>query len=282
MQQTLTPNEIERFVQAATALGISRIRLTGGEPLLRPDLEEIVQRIAANPGIKDVSLTTNAQRLVERALPLSRAGLRRVNVSLDTLDPDRYRRFTGGGEIDRVWAGLEAAEQAGLLPIHLNVVAIKGVNDDEIVDLAKLTLTHHFDVRFIELMSIGATRNLGSGQLLTAETIRDLLGRPEAVQGEQGAGPAKYYHLPGAKGRVGLISAVSEHFCSGCNRIRLTSFGKVRPCLLTEREYDFRPLLAPESPAEQLQAALSRVISQKPIAQPLSPSATRRMSEIGG
>lgn len=278
----LAPEEIERFVRASASLGISHVRLTGGEPLLRPDLEDIVRRVAAIPGVSDVSLTTNAQSLELRALSLRAAGLKRVNISLDTLCPERYSRFTGGGQLERVFAGISAAEAVGLLPIHLNVVAIKGVNDDEISDLAKLTLFHPWDVRFIELMSIGATRNVGQRQLLVAKDIWRLLGEPEPDSTAQGHGPAKYYRLPGALGRVGLISAVSDHFCSECNRIRLTSQGGLRLCLLSEQELDFRSLLAADVPLMELASTLRAAIKDKPVSQPLLPSATRRMSEIGG
>ncbi len=282
LADVLSPDQIERFVQAAVALGVRRVRLTGGEPLLRPDLEEIVARIAAVREISDISLTTNAQQLEARAAGLKQAGLQRINVSLDTLQPERYRRFTGGGDLQRVFSGLRAAEACGLTPIHLNVVAMKGVNDDEIADLAELTMTHDWDVRFIELMQIGVTRENGRQQLLSAEQIWHLLGKPEAVSHSVGAGPARYYRLPGARGEVGLISAVSEHFCGSCNRIRLTSSGKLRLCLLAEEEIDFWPLLQPSVSPTELSLALQQAVGQKPLEQPLVPRATRRMSEIGG
>jgi len=282
LDDALSPEQIERFVRAAADLGVSHVRLTGGEPLLRPDLEEIVARIAAVHGIKDVSLTTNAQRLEARATALRRAGLQRINVSLDTLQPERYRRFTGGGDLQRVFSGLRAAEAAGIKPIHLNVVAMKGVNDDEIVSLAELTLTHDWDVRFIELMQIGVTRESGQQQLLSAEQIWRLLGKPAPAADSAGAGPARYYRLPGARGRIGLISAVSEHFCGSCNRIRLTSHGKLRLCLLAEEEIDFWPLLHPSVDSAELSRALQAAVALKPLEQPHVPRATRRMSEIGG
>lgn len=278
----LDPDQIERFVRAAAGLGVTRVRLTGGEPLLRPDLEEIVARIAAVHGISDISLTTNAQQLEQRAAALKQAGLRRINVSLDTLQPERYRRFTGGGDLQRVFAGLRAAEACGLSPIHLNVVAMKGVNDDEIAALAELTMTHDWDVRFIELMQIGVTRESGRQQLLSADQIWRLLGRPEAAPDSDGAGPARYYCLPKARGKVGLISAVSEHFCGDCNRIRLTSNGKLRLCLLAEDELDFWPLLQPSVSPAELSRALQEAVGLKPSEQPHVPRATRRMSEIGG
>lgn len=278
----LTPEEIERFVLAAASLGVSHVRLTGGEPLLRPDLEDIVRRVAAVQGVSDVSLTTNAQSLAPRAASLKAAGLKRVNVSLDTLRPERYRRFTGGGQLERVFAGINAAEAIGLLPIHLNVVVIKGVNDDEINDLARLTLLHSWDVRFIELMSIGVTRSVGQQQLFSANDIWRLLGEPVKEPSGIGAGPAKYFRLPGALGRVGLISAVSDHFCALCNRIRLTSEGRLRLCLLSEQELDFRALLREGVPIRKLASRLREAISDKPVSQPPLPSATRRMSEIGG
>lgn len=271
--------QITRFVRAAASLGVRRVRLTGGEPLLRRDLDALVSAIAATPGIDEVSLTTNAQRLADRARSLRRAGLRRVNISLDTLLPERYRRITGGGELVAVWRGLQAAEAAGLNPIHLNVVVVRGVNDDEIMALARLTQDHPWDVRFIELMPFGTLSR--PSDLVSADEIWSALGSPPAAPDESAAGPARYFRLPGAIGRVGLIAAVTQHPCARCNRIRLTAEGKLRPCLLADTEVDLRPLLKSAVPIERLRARLAQVVAAKPAAQPPIPPATA-MSEIGG
>ncbi len=276
----LKAEEIIRFVQVAAGLGVSRVRLTGGEPLLRADLEQIIAGIKSVPGIKEVSMTTNGQRFADRAHALRAAGLDRVNISLDTLQPDRYRRFTNGGDIAKVFAAISAAEHAGIVPIRLNAVVVRGVNDDELLDLANLTIGHPWDVRFIELMSIGEGRGWHD-KVVSAKDIWNALGMPEEVAAKVGGGPARYYRLPGAQGKIGIISAVSEHFCGSCNRIRLTAQGTIRPCLLDDREIDIRPWLA-EGAEPLLAQQLQTTILGKPSAQPQTPRARRRMAEIGG
>lgn len=276
----LAAEEIIRFVRVAASSGIKRVRLTGGEPLLRRDLERIISGIKSISGITEVSMTTNAQRLAGRARALGDAGLDRVNISLDTLQPERYRRFTNGGDISNVFLGIRSAEQAELTPIRLNTVVVKEVNDDELMRLACLTEQHPWDVRFIELMPIGEGRNWHS-RVVSSREIWQALGRPPKEAAEVGGGPAEYYRFPGAPGRIGIISAVSEHFCGTCNRIRLTAQGTLRPCLLDDHELDIRSYLG-DGQETALAQQLHNAIRSKPSAQPDTPGRRRRMAEIGG
>ena len=231
----LSPAELGLVGEVAGALGVRRIRLTGGEPLMRADLPAVIEAFARAPGIEEVSLTTNGLRLAERAGELARAGLSRVNVSLDTLRPDRYRRLTGRGGVERVLAGLEAVEAVGLSPIKVNVVAMRGVNDDELEALARLTVDRPWHVRFIELMPVGTEpsgHRFFEKHFIPVAEMRDRLGPLESLPAELG-GPARLFRLPGARGKVGFIAPVSEHFCETCNRLRLTATGELRPCLFS-------------------------------------------------
>ncbi len=243
--EELSPSELGLVGEVAGSLGVRRIRLTGGEPLMRADLPAVIESFARAPGIEEVSLTTNGLRLAERAADLARAGLSRVNVSLDTLRPDRYQQLTGLGGVERVLGGLAAAEAAGLSPIKVNVVAMRGVNDDELEELARMTVDRPWHVRFIELMPVGTEpsgHRFFEERFLPVAEMRDRLGPLEDLPTESG-GPARLYRLPGARGKVGLISPVSEHFCDTCNRLRLTATGELRPCLFSEEGVSLRPAL---------------------------------------
>jgi cyclic pyranopterin phosphate synthase len=288
--EILTYEEIARVVEAAAGLGISKIRLTGGEPLARLGLSELVRLIAAVPGVDDIALTTNGILLPRYAEELKRAGLQRVNISLDTLQPERFRRITRRGELADVLAGIAAAERAGLRPLKLNCVVMRGVNDDEVADFARLTLEHDWHVRFIEVMPVGATAGAALIEHVPLAAMRkqieQAVGRLEpAEKTMQGNGPARYYRLAGAIGTVGFIGAVSEHFCFGCNRLRLTADGKLRPCLLSEREIDVRATLRRGATREELEALLRQAIAEKPAGHRLAAGeipADRQMAEIGG
>jgi len=305
----LSYEEIVQVVHAAAGLGIRKVRLTGGEPLVRPDVERLVEMIAAVPGIQDISMTTNAVLLDRHAEGLARAGLRRVNVSLDTLRADRFERITRFGHIADVWRGLEAAERAGLAPVKLNAVIVRGMNDDEIADLAALTFDHAWHVRFIELMPIANEGDWGdamsvpppgdrlvpatemqarlAAQLGNAELFaQSALLSPSEVSGN---GPARVFRLPGAKGTLGFITPVSQHFCPTCNRLRLTADGKLRPCLLTDGEVDVMGSLRGNATEQELQALLKRAVENKPeshhLSKDVSPSqliGKRVMAQIGG
>jgi len=286
----LTYEEIAAVAAAAGRMGIRRIRLTGGEPLVRRGVAELVCMLKALPGIEEVSLTTNGVLLEEMAPKLAQAGLDRVNVSLDTLDAARYARLTRGGQLERVWRGIAAAEAAGLMPIKINVVAVRGLNDDELPALVRLTLDHPWHVRIIELMPVGDPAAWGNDlpdpklAYLPLSEIVEILGPLGLVEKpERGAGgPARSFRLPGALGTVGLISPRGEHFCERCNRLRLTADGFLRPCLLGEREVEVRGALRRGEPIESL---LMKAVTLKPEKHELASNKTpsnRWMAEIGG
>ncbi|GAB4525548.1 MAG: GTP 3',8-cyclase MoaA [Anaerolineales bacterium] len=288
--ELLTNEEIASFVRTAAQRGIRRIRLTGGEPLVRRGIENLVRQIAATPGIEEVSLTTNAMLLAKKAAALAAAGLTRVNVSLDTLDAEKFRRITRGGQIERVFAGIAAAEKHGLTPVKINTVVVRGVNDDELADLALLSAEHPWHVRFIELMPVGNAQDWGPGfppdgaRYVSVQEMRERLAHLglEPAQTPRGNGPARTFRIPGAAGTVGFISPVGEHFCDQCNRLRLTADGALRPCLLMDAEVSVK---------EQLRAGLDvsprllEAVSLKPegheLLQQHLPEA-RRMAQIGG
>ncbi|MGQ9512116.1 GTP 3',8-cyclase MoaA [Thermodesulfitimonas sp.] len=233
--EVLRHEEITAIVQAAAAVGIKKVRLTGGEPLVRGGIVELVAMLAAVPGIDDVALTTNGILFSEMAAALKRAGLRRVNISLDTLRPERYAWITRGGNLQRVLTAVETALALGLHPVKLNVVVLKGFNDDEITDMARLSVERPLHVRFIELMPFGPAGALQNKWFLPTQEVRARLearfGPFITIRKLAGCGPARYYRIPGAAGTIGFINGVTGHFCSRCNRLRLTATGELRTCL---------------------------------------------------
>jgi len=287
----LTYEEIAAVVRAAAAHGIRQVRLTGGEPLIRKGLERLVEMLAAIPGIEDIALTTNGWLLAGQAARLASAGLRRVNISLDTLRPERYTRITRGGSIERVWEGIQAAEDCGLEPVKINVVAARGLNDDELEDMAALALRHPWHVRFIELMPMQNQRRWGDDLPDPASAfigVNEILARlahlhPEPVEDTIGLGPAREYRLPGAPGRIGLISPLSDHqFCRRCNRLRLTADGSLRPCLMSDAEFPLRDALRA---GEEIDGLIRRAVEGKPRQHHLAEHAYptgRFMTQIGG
>lgn len=236
----LTEDEMIAAVEAAASLGITKLRITGGEPLVKKNILSICRRAAAVEGIRDLALTTNGLRLPQMASALRDAGVKRLNISLDTLDPEKYAYITRLGSLDRFREGLEAAYRAGFEKIKLNAVLIGGFNDDEIEAMAALTLQYPLDVRFIELMPMGDSGEFGSDAYLPYDHVLRKL--PQAVPVEGDGGVAKCFRLPGALGNIGLISPVSAHFCGTCNRIRITADGKVKPCLHSADEYSIKGL----------------------------------------
>ncbi len=246
-EDLLTPEEIGRVATAAVTVGITNFRLTGGEPTLRRDLLEIVERIAGIAGVTDLALSTNGMLLEDLAEPLARAGLRRVNVSLDTLDAEKFKMVTRWGDIRKVWRGIDAAVAAGLGPVKLNMVAMKGINDGEILDFARMTREKPIFVRFIELMPIGSDNDFFSAdRLLTMAEIRETaetLGPLEPAVGMQGSGPAFYLRYAGAPGALGFITPISDIFCARCNKLRLMADGRLRACLSGREEVDLKPIL---------------------------------------
>ena len=287
----LSVEEIVRVVETAAQGGVRRVRLTGGEPLVLPHVVEIVRRIASIQNIEEVSLTTNAMLLERLAQPLADTGLKRVNISLDSLDADKFKRITRGGDIDRVWSGIAAAERARLTPIKLNTVIVRGLNADEIPALAQLTMEHDWHVRFIEVMPIGNAQDWGEGfpapseRYVSVQEMRSALStfdmQPSTTP--QGNGPARTYRIPGALGTIGFISPLGEHFCQNCNRLRLTSDGKLRSCLVIPNEVSLRDAVRS---GQALESFFEQAIAQKPERHDMlvsTPAGSQRgMSQIGG
>ncbi len=282
--------EILEVVKVAAEHGITAVRLTGGEPLARLGITELVRMIAGIPGIRDISMTTNGLLLERFAQELKEAGLRRVNISLDTLKPDRFSRITRGGSFEQVWRGILAAEKAGLAPIKLNTVVMRGVNDDELVDLARLTLEHPWHVRFIEMMPVNNQEAWDEGFpppdqiFVSLSEIKQRMAflNLHPVQEKSGSGPAREFSIEGGLGKIGFISPISEHFCGECNRLRLTADGNLRPCLLSDLEI---PLLPALRNGEDILPLLQQAVQLKPEGHTLrknSRTFTRCMIQIGG
>lgn len=283
----LSYEEIFTLVKAAAELGIDRVRITGGEPLVRAGVTELVRMIADIDTIKDIAMTTNGSLLAKYAAGLKEAGLNRVNVSLDTLKPERFRQITRCGKLEDTLEGIKAAEEAGLNPVKINMVVMAGVNDDEIIDFAKKTVTDGWNVRFIEQMPVSAPGK-DAAKLFSVKDMKkaiDPLGKMEPFKMSTGNGPAKYYKLPGAAGTIGFITPVTEHFCFECNRLRLTGDGKVRPCLLSENEIDIREPLRSGASLEELKKLISDAIAKKPKGHNLGEEGNhkgRPFSQVGG
>ncbi|MCL6430836.1 MAG: GTP 3',8-cyclase MoaA [Anaerolineae bacterium] len=288
-EQILSYEEIARLARVIVGLGLSKLRITGGEPLVRKGLERLIELLAAIPGVEDLSMTTNGILLAGMADRLAGAGLRRVNISLDSLRPDRFQAMTRRGRLEDVLEGIAAAERAGLRPVKINVVVIRGLNDDETLDFAARTVSPGWNVRFIEVMPLAPDPRWASDGYVPSEEIRQRIeahfGRLRAVDG-QGAGPARYYQIDGASGTIGFISPISEHFCFRCNRLRLTADGQLLPCLMSEQGVDVRSALRSGASDEALRALVVQAIGAKPSGHRLGavtrgPGATP-MSRIGG
>lgn len=279
-EEMLTEEEMLCAVKAAASLGVTKLRITGGEPLVKRNILSICRRTAAVEGIGEVCLTTNGLLLPQLAQPLREAGVRRVNLSLDTLDEKKYTYITRRGSLRQALDGLEAALDAGFERVKINTVLIGGFNDDEIPALARLTQQYPVDVRFIELMPMYDSGDFGPQAYLPGSAVTELL--PELKPQPDGDGVAKLYRLPGALGNVGIISPISAHFCGACNRIRLTADGKLKPCLHSTLEYSIKGL-----DFAGMQALLRQVILEKPrwhgeLSVDHRSQAGRNMNEIGG
>ena len=278
--EMMTEEEVITAVKAAASLGITKIRLTGGEPLVKRNIVSICRKVAAVEGIKEVCLTTNGILLPQLANDLQEAGVDRLNLSLDTLDPQKYAHITRIGQLEEFNAGLEAALKAGFRKIKINAVLIGGFNDDEIESLAGLTMKYPVDMRFIELMPIQDHDEFGEAAYVPYSKVLEKL--PQAVPVEKDGGVAKLYRLPGAQGNIGLISPINAHFCGECNRIRLTADGKLKPCLHGAEEYSIKGL-----DFDGIKAVFENAIWNKPAwhgdLDILHRSqAGRNMNEIGG
>src|SRR4030042_4435059 len=265
-KEILRYEEIIRVVRIAAGIGVRKVRITGGEPLARKNVIYLISEIGNIEGIKDLSLTTNGILLSRYADKLVEAGLKRINISLDSLLPDRFKEITRGGDLNLVLKGIEAAEKAGLSPIKINMVPIRGLNADEIEDFAKLTLNLPYQVRFIEFMPFGTEGLWSPERFVSVEEIKSIVESvgPLTPAKLKKSGPARYFRFDRAPGVIGFISPISNHFCGECNRLRLTADGKLRPCLFSETEIDLNPALRGGAPDNEIERLIRLSIEVKP------------------
>jgi len=288
-EEILRLEEIVEIVRSAVLTGIRKVRFTGGEPLVRKGITQLIKMVSEIPEIDDIALTTNGILLPEMAAGLKAAGLQRVNISLDTLSPEKFARITRGGRLNGVWLGIEAALKAGFDPVKINTVVMRGFNEDEVMDFVDLTRKMPLHVRFIELMPIGASESWAlDGFIPTAELIETIRTRQEIVpeKGVAGNGPARYYRIPGAPGTIGFISPISDHFCARCNRLRLTAEGQLRPCLQSPGEIDLKTPLRNGASRLELANIIKLAVNSKPEKHNMQQSGwggnRRMMTQIGG
>ena len=286
VNKLLTVSEIKKIVDAAVQIGINSIRITGGEPLMRPDLDQIIGEISGIPGISDIGITTNGILLEKYAAKLAKAGLKRVNISLDTLDQDKFKTITKSGLFNKTWNGILAAEAAGLKPIKINSVIIRDLNDHELETLASLTITHPWHIRFIEYMSLGKYPNMNhqKDKHISLQEMIEKLSKLNiyAVDKIPGTCPVISYQIPGAKGTIGFIAPIGKKFCSDCNRLRLTSDGFLRTCLLHDREIYIRDSIDSRDAIIRNFELAARIKPEGHLLEyGISPK-KRRMQQIGG
>jgi cyclic pyranopterin phosphate synthase len=288
-EEILSYEEILRIVRVFALEGISKVRLTGGEPLVRKGIVDFVSRLSEIEAIKDLSLTTNGILLKDFAGDLKRAGLKRINISLDTLNREKFSMITRRNGYEKVWQGIEEALKVSLFPIKINMVAIKGLNDEEIESFALLTLQHPLIVRYIEYMPSGNGEEWKEGNILTIPEIKSRLeemGRLIAIPSDEWDGPARRFRFEGAIGEIGLIGPVSDHFCGNCNRLRLTPDGKIRTCLFSDDEIDVKEFLRNGGSDEDLRRQLLVALKKKPERHNINThqfkKCQRNMSAIGG
>lgn len=283
----LTTDELDRIVTGFARLGVTHLRLTGGEPLVRRDIVELVHRLSAIPGINDLSISTNGVKLAPLAEPLLRAGVRRINVSLDSLNPATYRSITGGGKLEKVLRGLEVAKEVGFAPIKLNTVVMRGVNDGDIEEIFDFAVNGGYTLRLIETMPVGTTGRHALARFVDLETIRKRLSsRYELIPDIlPGAGPARYYRVHGSNAHIGFITPLSQHFCETCNRVRLSVEGDLFACLGDEHRYPLRDFLRAGCSDNELSIHLRSAIALKPERHEFNDQKTRIvrfMSMTGG
>lgn len=283
--------EIIRVASLALSLGFRKIRLTGGEPLVRKDFHFLVRELCHLSGLEDLSLTTNGILLAEYAETLKEAGLGRVNISLDSLDPERYRAITRGGDLNRVWASILAALSVGLSPVKINVVVLEEINLDEVLSFAELTLNWPLEVRFIEWMPLGEKVDWNMRDFIPSERIVTGIRKHfslECSKSRNGNGPAEVYRVPGSKGNIGIIGSMTQHICAKCNRLRLTADGKLRSCLFSDEEIDLKPILRSGAEDDLVRGKLQEAIENKPESHHLMikdrriKKCIRTMNRIGG
>jgi len=281
--------EILKIARVAAGKGISKIRITGGEPLVRKGIIDFIAQLFEIPGIQDISMTTNAVLLQSAALPLRNAGIKRINISLDTLDHEKYKNITRGGDINTVLSGIREARLAGFDPIKINVVSMRGINDDEILDFAKLTLDRPVHIRFIEFMPVDKKTAWDEKYFISNCEIQEKIkkfGTLIPLTSDKNGGPAQMFQIAGAQGKLGFISPLSNHFCATCNRLRLTADGKLRTCLFSDDETDLRTPLRSGCSDEKLKEIITLAIRSKPmrhsVLEPSYKKCLRNMSAIGG
>src|SRR6056297_1233293 len=281
-EDLLSLENIYRIIKVSTRLGIKKIRFTGGEPLVRTGITKLIKNVSQLKGIEEITLTTNGILLPKYIKELKQGGLNRVNISLDTLRPERYRDITRCGDINKALEGIKVAQKYGMKPIKINVVLMKGFNDDEIEDFAKLTIDKEVIVRFIELMPFGERYSWTKNKYLSNSRVLDEVKNLEEIDYDKGS-PSKYYKIKGAKGKIGLINPISRHFCNTCNRLRLTADGNIKPCLHSDLEIDMKKYLGSE---EDIYKGLVESINIKPSKHHINEEGyepiKRDMNRIGG
>jgi len=289
-EDLLTYEELQRIVMLVVAMGMNKIRLTGGEPLVRKGVMSFIQSLADIDGLNEIRLTTNGVLLEEKAEGLYSSGIRKLNISLDSLQAERFKAITGFDLYDQVWRGIEKADKVGF-EVKLNVVAMKGFNDDEFVDFARLAVNKGYQVRFIEFMPVGDDSTWNKDAYISSEELKKRIGEIGSLTPLEGCrtdGPARVYSLAlenGEKGKVGFISPISHHFCDSCNRLRLTSAGRLRACLLHDREADLKKMLRGGATDEELRGLIRKTILDKPKGHTLQEDLEKcsgQMSRIGG
>lgn len=287
--ELMSDEELLYLVKIAASLGVTKIRLTGGEPTIRPGIVELVHEIAATPGVKDLAMTTNGILLDKLAQPLAEAGLKRVNISIDTLDVEKFHRITRWGRLDDVWRGIQAAEAAGLTPIKLNAVVVRHFNDgQDMLDLAQLTVENDWEVRFIEMMPFGEVSDFQQTNVVTYAEMKERIEAhfgPLEEAGYDYVDPSRPFRIQGARGTLGFISSVTEPFCQGCGRVRLTADGKLRLCLLRDDEVDLLTPLRAGASWDELRSLMRDGAYHKPWGHELSAgkfAENRAMNQIGG
>jgi cyclic pyranopterin phosphate synthase len=285
----LTLEEIERLVRIGVGLGITKVRLTGGEPLCRKGIVDLIARLSQHAGLQDLTLTTNGTLLAQKAQALKAAGLRRINISLDTMDAAGFQRITGLDLLDTVWKGITEAAAVGFNPVKINCVVMRGSNEDQIVPLAELTRRHPFHVRFIEYMPIAVDPHTAQRRFVPMADVQqrlEQLGSLIPLSSQNGDGPARRFRFEDAPGEVGFINSMSEHFCSRCNRIRLTADGHLRPCLLADEQVSVMDALRGGAGDEAIAALFARALAMKKGEHHLSFGGNCRlrtqMTDIGG
>ncbi len=286
--EILRYEEILRIIRIGVSLGIRKVRITGGEPLVRKGVYDFLAELGRIPGISDISLTTNGVLLKDNLEKLKAVGIRRLNISLDTLSREKYRQITGMDAFAQVWEGIEKAQELGFHPVKINTVAMKGINDGELKDIARISLSRPFHMRFIEYMPIGDIGQDEKRQILAPEIMKILSTVDEMLPVDKDAqdGPAERYRFRNGVGEIGFIRPLSHHFCSQCNRLRLTASGGLRPCLLSDRQTDIKTPLRNGAGDKELEKVFLQAIRQKPMAHHLNEELGKKvkdmMSSIGG